>query len=179
MAFNSLMISSLAVICLIRSALVLFNNDMLLVMFSISLIVGIEEADDAPVDATIELYGLSRGGGVAVPDCKGGGGTGNEEGMVTLVATAGIDLEVVEVIKVAGGLMTISNKLLSTSGNCKNCSILDWDGPEAIGVVVFHTFEDDDILVDEANPLVKIDVFCMTLLRAKLLAVSMSFCKQM
>ena len=173
------MISSLAVICLIRSALVLFNNDMLLVMFSISLIVGIEEADDAPADATIELYGLSRGGGVAVPDCKGGGGTGNEEGMVTLVATAGIDLEVVEVIKVAGGLMTISNKLLSTSGNCKNCSILDWDGPEAIGEVVFHTFEDDDILVDEANPLVKIDVFCMTLLRAKLLAVSMSFCKQM
>ena len=154
---------------------------MLLVMFSISLIVGIEDADDAPADATIELYGLSRGGGVPVPDCKGGGGTGNEEGMVTLVATdatAGIDLEVVEVIKVAGGLMTISNKLLSTSGNCKNCSILDWD-PEAGGVVVFHTFEDDDILVDEANPLVKIDVFCMTLLRAKLLAVSMSFCKQM
>ena len=142
----------------------LFNNDILLVMFSISVMVGIdvEETDDAPADATIELYGLSRGGGVAVPDCRGGGGTGNEEGMVTLVAT---NFEVTK----AGGLMTISNKLLSTSGNCKNCSMLDWVDVDG----VFHTFE--------ADPLVKIVdvVFCMTLLRAKLLAVSMSFCKQM
>ena len=49
--------------------------------------IDVEETDDAPADATIELYGLSRGGGVAVPDCRGGGGTGNEEGMATLVAT--------------------------------------------------------------------------------------------
>ena len=90
-------------------------------MLSRSLLGYADEAD-APADATIELYGLSRGGGVAVPDGKDGGGTGNEAGIVTSVATevkgVGIDLEVVEVT--AGGLITKSNRLLSSSGNCKN-----------------------------------------------------------